>query len=55
MASLRREAAADNALLRWAQRLRMNAVRIFGLWRFARPAPTPCVELRRRDDAGVRR
>jgi hypothetical protein len=55
MASLRREAAADNAPLRWAWRLVMNAARIFSELRFGRAAPAPCVELRRGDDASFRR
>jgi hypothetical protein len=55
MASLRREAAADNTALRWARRLRMNAARIFGGLRFGHAAPAPCVELRRGDDVSGRR
>jgi Homeodomain-like domain-containing protein len=54
MASLRREAAADNAPLRWA-RLRLMLARVFGGLRFGHPAPAPCVELRSGDDASFRR
>jgi hypothetical protein len=55
MASLHREAAADNVLLSWGRRLRVILARIFNGLRFGRPAPAPCVELRRGDDARFRR